>query len=159
MCIRDSSGQGGWYLKRQLQYFKSGARGAHEDDVFGKQMAPMAATLIDDAAIDDVVAYIETLPDRPAPTTVYGNTANGKKFYKTCSYCHGAEAQGIQATNAPRAAGMSDWYLVTQLKNFQKGIRGRHPQDMYGQQMVLMADILADAQDIDDLVAYINTLK
>ena len=64
------SGQGDWYLKRQLQQFKSGARGAHEKDVFGKMMAPMAATLADDAAIDNVVAYIKTLPDTPAPATV-----------------------------------------------------------------------------------------
>ncbi|MEE8428328.1 MAG: c-type cytochrome, partial [Gammaproteobacteria bacterium] len=28
------SGQGGWYLKRQLHYFKSGARGAHAGDVY-----------------------------------------------------------------------------------------------------------------------------
>src|SRR2546427_7046308 len=39
-------------------------------DVFGKMMAPMAATLGDDAAIDNVVAYIKTLPDNPAPRTV-----------------------------------------------------------------------------------------
>jgi cytochrome c oxidase subunit II len=53
---------------------------------------------------------------------------------------------------------MSDWYMVTQLKNFKQGIRGAHPQDMYGPQMGLMADILVDDQAINDLVAYINTL-
>ena len=71
------AGQGDWYLKRQLQHFKSGARGAHEKDTFGKMMAPMAATLADEAAIDNVVAYIKTLPDTPAPPTVKGNAANG----------------------------------------------------------------------------------
>ena len=30
---------------------------------------------------------------------------------------------------------MSDWYLVTQLKNFKQGVRGAHPKDMYGPQM------------------------
>jgi len=59
------SGQGDWYLKRQLKYFKSGARGTHEKDVFGKMMAPMAATLSDDAAIDNVIAYIKTLRTTP----------------------------------------------------------------------------------------------
>jgi cytochrome c oxidase subunit 2 len=54
---------------------------------------------------------------------------------------------------------MSDWYLVTQLKNFKHGIRGAHPQDMYGSQMVLMAEILPDERAINDLVAYINSLK
>ncbi len=53
---------------------------------------------------------------------------------------------------------MSDWYLVTQLKNFKQGIRGAHPGDMYGPQMMSMAAILRDDQAINDLVAYINTL-
>ncbi len=53
------AGQNAWYLKRQLQNYKSGARGAHADDVFGRQMAPMAATLVNDAAIDNVVDKIE----------------------------------------------------------------------------------------------------
>jgi len=54
---------------------------------------------------------------------------------------------------------MSDWYLVTQLKNFKQGIRGAHPKDMYGPQMASMAAILADDQATNDLVAYINSLR
>ena len=53
---------------------------------------------------------------------------------------------------------MSDWYLATQLKNFREGIRGAHPQDLYGPQMALMAAILTDDEAINDVVAYINTL-
>lgn len=153
------SGQGGWYLKRQLKNFKDGARGAHDKDVFGKIMAPMAATLADDAAIDNVVAYIRTLPDDPAPATVHGNVKNGQDPYATCGACHGPDGRGIQATNAPRLKGMSDWYLVTQLKNFKQGIRGAHPKDMYGKQMAAMAAILSDDQATDDLVAYIDTFR
>ena len=153
------SGQGDWYLKRQLKYFKNGARGTHDKDVFGKMMAPMAATLGDDAAIDNVVAYIRTLPDNPASPTVKRNATNGQRIYVTCGACHGADGRGLQATNAPRLAGMSDWYLVTQLKNFKQGIRGAHPKDMYGPQMASMAAILADDQATNDLVAYINTLR
>jgi cytochrome c oxidase subunit 2 len=121
-------------------------------------MAPMAATL-SDAAIDNVIAYIKTLPDNLAPTTVNGNAKNGQKPFMTCGACHGADGRGIQAMNAPRLAGMSDWYLVTQLKNYKQGIRGAHPKDMYGNQMALMAAILADDQAIYDLVAYTNSLK
>ena len=153
------SGQGDWYLKRQLNYFKQGARGAHEKDVFGKQMAPMAATLADDAAMNNVVAYIRTLPDNPAQPTLKNNAANGRNLYLTCGTCHGSDGRGIQATNAPRLAGMSDWYMVTQLSNFRQGIRGAHPKDMYGPQMASMAAILSDEQAIKDLVAYINTFK
>ena len=38
------AGQEGWYLKTQLALYKSGARGYHEDDIYGQQMAPLAAT-------------------------------------------------------------------------------------------------------------------
>lgn len=152
------TGQGDWYLKRQLQYFKNGARGTHDNDVFGKTMAPMAATLVNDAAINNVVSYIQTLPDNPAPPTVGQNTTNGKTIYATCAACHGVDGRGIQAMNAPRLAGMSDWYLITQLKNFKQGIRGAHPKDMYGPQMRSLAAILADDRATSDLVAYINTL-
>ncbi len=152
------SGLEDWYIKRQLKYFQQGARGTHDKDVFGKMMAPMAATLVDDVAIENVVAYIKTLPDNPAPATVDGDAEKGKKIYATCGACHGPNGQGRWSANAPRTAGMSDWYMVTQLKNFKQGIRGAHPQDMYGPQMGLMADILVDDQAINDLVAYINTL-
>ncbi len=155
------SGQGNWYLKRQLQYYKQGIRGAHADDVFGKMMAPMAATLADDAAIANVVAYIKTLPDNPAPVTLnQSTTKQGQKLYvSTCAACHGSAGQGNQAMHAPRLAGMSDWDMSTQLKNYKRGIRGAHPQDQYGVQMKLMAAILADDQAINDLVAYVNTLR
>ena len=75
----------------------------------------------------------------------------------TCAACHGADGRGIAATNAPRLKGMSDWYLVTQLKNFRDGVRGGHPQDLYGAQMALMAAMLTDDRAIDDLAAYIST--
>ena len=153
------SGQGGWYLKRQLKNFKDGARGTHDKDVFGKMMAPMAATLVNDAAINNVVAYIKTLPDNPAPPTVTTHATDGEKIYVNCGACHGADGRGIQAMNAPRLAGMSDWYLVTQLKNFRQGIRGAHPKDMFGPQMASMAAMLANDQAANDLVAYLNTLR
>ena len=81
------------------------------------------------------------------------------RLYANCGACHGAAAQGVQATNAPRLKGMSDWYMVTQLKNFRHGVRGAHMKDPYGPQMVSMAAILTDDKAIDDVVAYINTLK
>jgi cytochrome c oxidase subunit 2 len=154
------SGLGDWYLQRQLKNYKLGVRGAHDKDVFGKMMAPMAATLADDTAIDNVSAYIQSLSGSPAPATVKGNASNGQRlFVTTCGTCHGPNGRGVQAMNAPGLKGMSDWYLVTQLKNFKQGVRGAHPQDMYGPQMALMSEILPDDQAVNDLVAYINTLR
>jgi cytochrome c oxidase subunit II len=153
------AGQGDWYLKRQLTYYKQGTRGTHEKDVFGKMMAPMAATLPNDIAINNVIAYIKTLPDSPSPATVTGDAAKGKKRYATCGACHGAKGKGVQAMNAPGLAGMSDWYMATQLKNFKQGIRGSHPQDLYGPQMALVSAMLNDDKAVNDIVAYINTLQ
>ncbi len=151
------SGQEDWYIKRQLSYFKHGIRGANPQDTFGQQMAPMAATLADETAINNIAAYIQSLPDKPATQTVSGDARNGKKLYVTCSKCHGKQAKGKWAVNAPRIAGMSDWYMATQLKNFKQGIRGAHPQDVTGRQMESMVLSLND-EKIDDLIAYINTL-
>ncbi|MBV1906607.1 MAG: c-type cytochrome [Pseudomonadales bacterium] len=152
------AGQGAWYLRRQLNYYKTGARGTHVDDIFGRQMAPMAATLVDTVSVENVIAYIQTLPDTLPEHTVTGDLDNGKKIYTTCGACHGLSGAGIAQVNAPRAAGMSDWYLVTQLKNFRSGIRGSGKNDMYGIQMRLMAEMLDD-NAINDVVAYMNTLN
>ena len=50
-----------WYLVRQLGKFKSGVRGAHPKDVRGQQMRPMAMTLVDDQAVNDVISHVNTL--------------------------------------------------------------------------------------------------
>jgi len=51
-----------WYIKQQLQNFKHQVRAANPaKDPIGATMAPMAMTLADDAAIDNVISYIKTL--------------------------------------------------------------------------------------------------
>ena len=152
------TGQQPWYLRRQIQYFKNGVRGTAEGDIFGATMAPMMAVVPDDAAIDNIVAYIQTLPSEPAPHTVVGDAEAGEALYSNCAACHGADGRGLWALNAPGLAGMTDWYLVRQLQNFKDDIRGAHRGDAYGHQMTLFSDVLADDEAINDMVAYINTL-
>jgi len=152
------SGQSAWYLARQLQSFKAGLRGAHEQDIYAKQMAPFAALLPDDTAINNVVAYINSLPEVRPAASVVGNPDRGRKLYVTCANCHGDKARGIWATNAPRLSNMSDWYMARQLQNFRAGVRGGHPQDFHGAQMVSMAKTLDDDQAIADLLDYVRTL-
>jgi len=152
------SGQEPWYLRRQLNNFKEGLRGTHDDDIFGKTMVPFANILANDAAIENVIAHIQTFPDNPAPATIQGDVINGERLYGVCAYCHGRDAEGIQAINAPRMAGMTDWYLANQLKNFGAGVRGQHPQDFYGKQMGFMGRTVHSDEAIADLVAFINTL-
>ena len=151
------SGQEDWYVKRQLTYFRDGIRGSNPEDILGQQMAPMAAGLVSETLIRDIAAYIQTLPDEPAAQTVQGDVKRGRDLYTTCGKCHGRQGEGRWAVNAPRLAGMSDWYLATQLRNFKQGVRGaQHPQDATGRQMESMVLSLNDKK-INDLVAYINT--
>jgi len=153
------SGLEPWYIKRQINYYKTGVRG-DENDVIGMTMSPMAAVLADDAAINNVAAYIETLPESSAPLTVTGDVANGRALYEpTCGVCHSEDGEGIWAVNAPALAGMSDWYLVRQLQNFKSGVRGAHREDQFGFQMIGMATALKDDEAINDVVSYINTLR
>lgn len=56
------AGVDGAYLKRQFLGFKSGVRGGDSRDRLGRQMAMMANSLSDDAALDDVLSYIVGLP-------------------------------------------------------------------------------------------------
>ena len=147
------------YVERQLRYFRDGVRGTHAEDIAGATMRPIMAALPDEAALRNVAAYIETMTVEPADPTVTGDIERGADLYTNCAACHGADGQGIWALNAPALAGQSDWYLVTQLRNFRDEVRGAHPADLYGDQMMMLADVLADDADIDDVVAYLNTLR
>jgi cytochrome c oxidase subunit 2 len=151
------SRQAGWYLARQLRHFREGVRGADDRDIYAKQMQPFAAMVADEAAQRNVIAYIGSLPDSQPSATLVGDPVRGKALYETCAACHGVAGEGIWSTNAPRLAHMSDWYLARQLHNFQQGIRGGHPADFSGAQMVLMAKVLADDRAINDLLAYVHT--
>jgi cytochrome c oxidase subunit 2 len=152
------SGQASWYLARQLRDFQHGVRGAHESDVYGKQMIPFASMLADDSAIKNVVAYIRSLPETRPDATVFGDPDKGRSLYGTCAACHGADGKGVWSTNAPRLSNMSDWYMARQLQNFQQGIRGSHPQDFSGSQMVSMARVLANESAVSDLLDYVHSL-
>lgn len=54
------AGQSDWYLMRQLHKFKAGWRGTSSADTWGGTMRPNALGL-DDAAMANVVAYVQTL--------------------------------------------------------------------------------------------------
>ncbi len=61
------TGQSDWYLLSQLEKFKAGWRGTRPEDIWGATMRPNAM-MLDEAAMANVVAYIQTLrQDRPAP--------------------------------------------------------------------------------------------
>ncbi|WP_339858932.1 c-type cytochrome [Pseudohongiella acticola] len=150
-----------WYINRQLRYYQEGVRGAHEDDEFGRMMAPMANMVASPEARANVSAYIASLPVSPAATTQNeGDPARGMRIYSAnCASCHGDDGMGSWATDAPALAGMDDWYLATQLQNYRDGIRGAHREDDYGYQMTSMVKAMRTQEQQNDVISYINTLR
>jgi cytochrome c553 len=153
------SGMEPWYLARQLENFAAGARGVAAEDAPGHEMGPVGMRLRAEGTLDAAVKFIGQLESRRPAPTVTGDVAHGKKLYENCASCHGAKGEGNQALNSPALAARSDWYLVTQLVNYQKGLRGADERDTYGVQMRAIVATLPDDKAITDVVAYINTLK
>ncbi len=153
------AGQASWYLRRQLDAYREGRRGAAPGDIYGMQMRSMAMTLAQPAQVDEVLAHLQSLPNVPAEPTIQGDVAAGESAYSICVACHGPQGEGIEQLGGPRLAGQSDWYLVRQIKNYRQGLRGYDPDDLFGMQMKPMAATLADDQAIVDVVAYINSLR
>lgn len=153
------AGLQGWYIKRQMDAFRTGLRGTAPGDTHGMQMRPMAISVAAPAAVDNIVAYIESLPVAAPAVTVQGDVAAGKTAYGVCAACHGADGKGNEQLGGPRLAGQDDWYLVRQIQNYQKGLRGYDPKDTYGAQMKPMAATLANPETLNNVVAYINSLQ
>ena len=141
-----------WYIRRQLESFRDGARGTHPDDAAGHEMQPVGVRLRDAAGIDEAISYVATFEPKAPPVTIEGDATRGRSLYVTCQTCHGAKGEGNQPLGAPALAARTDWYLVTQLQNFKSGVRENA-------QMRAIAATLPDQQSIDDVVAYINTLR
>ncbi len=150
-----------WYLEGQLTKFREGGRGTHFDDLPGMRMRPMALSLRSEHGNDlaDVAAYVASLPvQKPEPTLVGGDAARGAAHYAVCQACHGAQGEGVQATNGPPLANQDDWYLLSSLQRFKAGVRGSNPADANGAVMRGMAAILQDEQAMKDVIAHIVSL-
>lgn len=153
------AGQETWYIKRQLDAYRSGMRGTASGDTYGMQMRPMAMAVADPTAEANLLAYIATMPVADSPPTVTGDVAAGKTGYMVCAACHGQKGEGNEQLGGPKLAGQNDWYLARQIHNFNDGKRGYDSKDMYGMQMKPMAAMLRSDEAVNNVVAYINTLQ
>jgi len=54
-------GANDWYVSRQLQAFRSGARGNDPQDTLGAIMRPIASSLPDEQSLEDLAIYVGTL--------------------------------------------------------------------------------------------------
>lgn len=153
------NGMEDWYLRNQMRAFAGGWRGTHSADLIGMEMQPQAAALTE-KQLEAAVQFVASVPVRLTTLsfTVQGDENRGADLYLTCAACHGAGGEGNATLQAPRLAGQSDWYLVRQLEKYIAGSRGHEPQDTLGTQMRAATAVLSSADDVLDVVAYINTL-
>ena len=148
-----------WYVREQLLKFKQGVRGTHPDDIAGMRMRPMARHLKNEQQIDAVSKYVAALPPLKASVTLKGSWVKGEVHYKLCIACHGADGKGNAQLKAPSLVGRSDWYLLTQMRNYKAGVRGNDPKrDPVGMTMRPITMTL-DEQAMIDVVAYISGLR
>ncbi|MEM8767141.1 MAG: c-type cytochrome [Pseudomonadota bacterium] len=153
------AGQEGWYIARQLTAYRDGLRGTAPGDTYGMQMRPMAMAVGNPDAEANLIAYIESLPVAKSETTIQGDAAAGQAAYAVCAACHGQQAEGNEAMGGPRLAGLDDWYLARQINNYNNGLRGYDPKDIYGNQMRPMAATVNSEKAVNDVVAHINSLQ
>jgi len=145
------------YLARQLRHFRAGIRGEHPEDEAGAQMRNMARGLSDED-ITAVADYLAALPVPSVEPLTGANLKNGSNYYQAnCGACHGPDARGNPALNAPALAWLDEAYLKRQFDNFRRGIRGAHPEDTYGRQMKMMSTTLPDEQSLTDVIAFMHS--
>jgi len=154
------AGMSQWYIEKQLRKFRSGARGAHVDDLPGLRMRPMSRTLREDE-IAVVAAFVADMKRiKQVPTLTGGDAVAGATAYALCSTCHGASGEGNKGLNAPELTGTADWYLLTQIENYKAGVRAADPsKDPEGALMRPFALMLADEQATKNVIAHIMTLS
>ena len=146
-----------WYLRKQLENFRAGIRGSQKDYIPGNEMQASVARL-SDAEIDDLVNTIAGWRVIENDHTIEGDLSNGESLYANCAACHGADGEGNEALGAPGLVGRNDWYMFRQIKLFKSGYRGVHPDDTAGKLMRPSTQALKSDQDVNDVLAYINSL-
>ena len=147
-----------WYLRKQLQNFRSQYRGTQSDYLPAFEMRASVDKL-SDAEIETLVASIQNWEPKKPMATISGDSNHGAELYASCAACHGVSGEGNELLGAPGLAGRDDWYMLRQLNLFKSGYRGSHPDDIGGAQMRIGMQALETEQDINDVLAYINTLN
>jgi len=77
--------------------------------------------------------------------------ARAEQLYGNCVNCHAPDGSGMQSIGAPGIAGLPQWYVEAQIRNFQQGIRGYHPDDIEGLRMRPMSLSLATIRGDEEL--------
>ncbi|MEE8557672.1 MAG: c-type cytochrome [Myxococcota bacterium] len=86
------------------------------------------------------------------------DASRGEALFDLCAQCHGPEARGDARYLAPAIAGLSEWYVIAQLKKFRSGARGTHPDDISGMRMRPMSLTLANDSDLELVARFVAGL-
>lgn len=86
-------------------------------------------------------------------------SVTGEELFIVCTFCHGDSGQGNIRRDGPALAGLEDWYLALQMRNFKNGIRGYLAEDIPGQVMHFSTGMLRNDYTIASLAAYISALE
>ena len=85
--------------------------------------------------------------------------ADGETSYRQiCASCHGKKAQGNDSLGSPALAAQNAEYIVRQLSNYNRGLRGTHSDDTFGQQMAALANTITDPASQQKIADYLSAL-
>lgn len=143
-----------WYVASQLRKFKAGIRGGLAENRSAALMVPVMSTLKSDDEIQRVAEYIAGLPAKPHLLVIRGDKKLGKMIYTRCIPCHGIGGEGNPAAKAPPINLLEDWYLLDQLRKFQRGWRGYDDRDIEAKLMALGVKPMT-TKELRDVVRYI----
>jgi cytochrome c553 len=147
-------GQQEAYLLRQLRNFRSGLRGGSGDDQ-ARQMQQILETVSSESDWKAVIAYVRSLPVKSPQSSLRGDVNAGRQIYETCSACHGSNAEGNEALDAPNLRSLPDWYIVDELQKFKAGARGAAPGDLPGARMRAVGATLRSDEDMRAVASFI----
>lgn len=148
-----------WYVRGQLENFRNDRRGTHPQDLEGQLMRAVSKVLTADQA-KAMAVHIASLPRHTPVATIRADTTEGRILYaERCMECHRYNAEGELFFGSPPLIGLQDWYLASQIKKYQIGVRGVHPQDVNGQKMVFSSSFVESEEVLHSLVAYLIELQ
>jgi cytochrome c553 len=147
-----------WYIQAQLDAYEHHWRDGDISQVNAKDMTAVALAL-DDKERAKALKFISAKTPQAALPTVSGDIKHGKQLFMACITCHGDNAQGNQALQAPPLAGQNDWYIVSQLQAYKTDIRGTMADDNNGNMMRNSAKLLSTEQDMLDVASYLISIK
>ncbi len=160
LLVPSIAGRAEWAVKLMLEKYKSGKLGKDPGDEPAIRMTSMAR-MLNDKDIAAVSKFVSQMKPAKLEPTIVGDTDHGEAKYAVCSACHGKDAEGNQALNAPPLIGLPDWYIFKATPKYlaATGRRGDVTVNPEGAAMVAGADTVKDEKDRRDVIDYIMALQ